>query len=250
MKLKLLMAVVALVTLLCGCSSDESVKIAIEKAKAEPNPEAALKIIVAAEAAFCGKHAAIGRCHLPEELREAEESYFVAAAKAGVPHVLRTLYIERYGDTQLKAELKQMVLEKAASSNNADLLVTAASIAGNDSLGPINDELQLTLLKRAWETGAKQAAGYLANIYARSKNYETAYYWSLRCNSNCRRDVMGGFAKSGYTDYSDSSSLGALEKHLSRETIARLQKEASAGELGKYLTPAAAAAIDQTPSGK
>lgn len=247
MELKTLIGI-ALIALLCACS-DDPVSVAIEKAKAEPNPEVALKIIVDAESAYCEEHRVLGRCSLPERLRDLEDGYFVAAAKAGVPHVLRSLYLHRYTETPLRVELKQMVLEKAAATNDADLLIVAASIAGNESLGPINDEMQLAFLKRAWEAGDAQAAGYLGNIYARSKNYKAAYFWSLRCNAKCRRDDMAGFSKSGYSDYRDSSTLGELEKHLSREVIAREQKVASAGELEKYIPPANAR-IGRTPTEK
>ena len=237
MKRNVLMSLVAAVAILCGCS-DQSTKIVLDTAKAAATPEAAYEIIVAAEEAYCRGQF---NCKLPAELLDADDAYFAAAAKAGAPKILLTLYLSRGG--KLAADLKQVTLERAASSNDPDMLLVAASILGNSNLGPINDDLQIAFLKRAWDAGNKQAAGLLANSYARSKDYETAYYWSLRCNSGCERNDIQGFRKSGYDYTLDTTSLGELEKHLNHETIARLQNDASVGELGKYLTPEAAAKI-------
>lgn len=224
MKCAQLIAIGAAVLLL-GCS-DESAKLAIDQAKAAPTPAAALESIRTWEAEYCKPTDAYRfRCRIPEEVSKAEEGFYEAAARAGTPKILRSVYVEGYRYT-LMAELKEMALEKAASSNDPDLLITAASIYGNANLGPLNEDQQIAFLKRAAAAGDKQAAGYLAIVYGRMGSYENAYAWSLRCNAGCDRRRTNGFEKDGYSNYQDLSSIAGLEKHLSRETIARLQKEA------------------------
>lgn len=210
--------VIGLVGFLAGCNDFGAV---LDQAKTAPTPAEALKVIWNWESDWC-KHTVRRSCDFPKEVEDAEAQYFEAAARAGTPFVLRTLYIDQYYRTDLQAELKTMVLEKVSESDDPDLLLVAASIVGNERLGPINDEKQLAFLNRAWKAGAKQAAGYLANIYARTKDYETAYYWALQCNANCRRDNMTGFTKSGYDAY-EADKLGNLEKHLSPKAMARIQ---------------------------
>lgn len=208
-------------SLVTACSHE--VKQAIENAKAETDPVKSLIIIRQAKLEY--QDQCFSKCFAPEEIQSAEEKYFIAAAKSGDEKVLRELFdMNKYSHLiALKIELKSKILERAQTSKNVDLLTAAASIYGNDTLSIVNKEHQIHYLKRAWSAGNGQSAGILAHIYVRMKDFENAYFWSLRCIQDCKRFVGAQVGES-----SDQIELIELEKHLDPSKIIKLQNESAA----------------------
>lgn len=215
MKIITLALVISLASILSACSRDA--KHAVEKAQVEQNPAKSLEIIRQAKKLYLDDCDSWG-CDVPDELYSAEEKYFVKAAKAGHEPSSRELFFKRKDLEALKNELKSGVLARAKESKNVDLLVAAASIAGDDKLGVINRAQQIDYLKRAWSAGDAGSAGKLAHIFRRMKDFNSAYFWSLRCIQECRRD---NGLESG--DFANQTELPELEKHLAADQIAKLQ---------------------------
>lgn len=218
MKRIIIIGVLSLI--LAACSSD--VRQVLNQAKAETDPAKSLAIIRHAEDAYLEKCGSVMKCSLPEELEKADQEYFKNAAKAGNERVLRELFAQRNDLTELKNELKPEVLKRAKDSKNVDLLVAAASIAGDDLLGVVNKEQQIQFLKRAWEAGDVKSAGKLALIYVWLKAFDNAYFWSLRCIQDCNRSDS-----TKVREYVNQIELLELEKHLDANKIAKLQSAAS-----------------------
>lgn len=225
---------------LAACNDVEPLAFdAIKRAKTEIDPVVSLRTIrdVFAEARKCrgtvGK--GMGECDVPYELYQADHAFLVKAAQAGDPAALREIFEGRAKQLDLqpvKNDLKAAVLNRAKDSTNADLLATAAAIYADDTLGVISTSEQVRYLERAWAAGDKSVAGKLANIHARRRDYETAYFWSLRCYKTCNRqaDLLPG-------DIPDQIELSALEKHLNAVQIASLQAEAAKDQDGLSLAP-------------
>lgn len=217
--MKRLVTVVIAGLVLAACSKD--VQQALEKAKAEKNPAKSLEVVRKAEDSYL-EDCNSWRCSIPRSLAAAEQEYFVKAAKAGDERVLRELFTERVDMEGLQAELKDSVLNRGKDSKNVHLLATIASIYGNDTLGVVNTAQQIAYLKRAWAAGDVQSAGQLGHIYVRQKDFDNAYFWSLRCTQRCKRSV--GVK---YGEYSTQIELLELEKHLDANKIATLQSESA-----------------------
>ena len=211
--------VMVLVALMLGaCSSQE----AINKAKKAASPSQALEIVRNAIAEECPN--GIRFCSAADALLEARNEYFTKAVRAGETKVLRELYeAPSFGQSLLlQAELKNNVLDNANTSTDPDLLAVAAAIHGNDTLGIVNATAQIEFYSRAWSAGDELSAGRLAHIFARLKDYEKAYLWSLRCINKCNRSkgVLEG-------ESSDQIQLRFLEKNLSDKQITALQQAAA-----------------------
>lgn len=216
-----------LVLLLAGCSNS-NVNEALARAKAETNPVKALEIIQQAEGDYC-EDKSPKFCFAPDELSKAEDDYFTSAARLGDERTLRILFSSGRGGKwlSLQDELKSSVLERAKSSKNPDLLATAAYIYGDGTSNVVNSTEKIYYLMRAWEAGDDQSAAQLAHHFVRLKDYEKAYFWSLRCNRNCTRDRVE------IGEYVNQIELLELEKHLSSDKITKLQKEAAASQSSK-----------------
>ena len=203
--------------LLAGCST--SVTTTLEQAKAESSPAQALRLIRHAQDDSCDDF--WGFCEVQEDLVKAEREYFAAAARAGDTDALRELYLSKSTVwLALQEELRPGLLEQAKTASNPGLLVAAANLVGNDQIVVIDRARQILFLKRAWENGDKDAAGYIANLYANLKDYENAYLWSLRCTHSCSRSR-------GAESYFRQIGLDDLGKHLGGEQILKLQQEAA-----------------------
>jgi len=215
-----IVSIVVAAMMLVGCSNEVAKTLA--RAKAESNPVAALAIIRQAKSSFC-EGEFHSSCYPPDDLLSAEDEYFPKAAKSGDAHVLRELFTSRSEKlVPLQTELKSSVIERARTSKDRELLIAAANIFGNESIGVINSVQQLAYLERAWAAGDDASAGSMAHVFVRRKDYENAYLWSLRCVRSCNREDgvrEGEFVK--------QIQLGELAKHLSQEQITKLQMDAA-----------------------
>lgn len=195
---------IALAVGLSGCGNTEAVLEAAEHAK---TPSESLKIV---REAMRNQ----GVCFLrrmgctPDEWYDAESKYLALAAKAGDAKALREVFSGLR--TELQAELRPTVLEKAKSSNDPQLLATAASIYGNGRLMVVDRAEQIAYLKRAYSAGDVISANSLARIYVDLKDTENAYYWSLLCVGQCVRDYS-------------RIDLATLEAKLSGKDMLRIQ---------------------------
>lgn len=218
--MKRIITVVIAGLILTACSKD--IQQALEIAKAESDPAKSLEVIRQAEKSYLEQCNSL-RCSVPRSLLAADQEYFLKAAKAGNERVLRELFTVRPDMIDLQNEMKGSVLIRAKDSKNADLLASAASIYGNDTLGVVNKAQQIEYLNRAWAAGDVKSAGQLAHIYVRLKDFDNAYFWSLRCTQECNRSVG---VREG--EYSTQTELLELEKHLDANKIATLQRESAA----------------------
>ncbi len=218
--MKRIITVVIAGLILTACSKD--IRQALEQAKAESDPAKSLEVIRHAEKSYLEQCNSL-RCSVPRSLVAADQEYFLKAVKAGNERALRELFTVRPDMVDLQNELKGPVLTRGRDSKNADLLVAVASIYGNDTLGMVNKAQQIEYLKRAWAVGDVKSAGQLAHIYVRLKDFDSAYFWSLRCTQECNRSVG---VKEG--EYSNQIDLPELEKHLDANKKATLQRESAA----------------------
>lgn len=207
---------ISLMGIVCaGC--DSTANDAIVAAAKSHNAGEALSILRQAQKEICDS--SIGNtCELPKILTDSENKIFLEGARAGDPKILSELFTQS-NDIALQKELLPMLLNRAQTSKNSDLLFAAGIAMYLGKARVRNTVMAISLLEEAWNSGNESAPGLLARIYQKMGNTENAYLWSLRCTNSCSRSENIGVG-----DSAGDIDLNKLEKLLSSDKVAQIQK--------------------------